>query len=87
MSTDSLIVHDKVADQFLMELKKHLSSKTAGAEGHACRGVFSTRSAERIDGLIQDALSKGARVAAGEHRVEGNVVQPIVVEGITPDMQ
>lgn len=87
MSTDSLIVHEKVADQFLSLLKEHLSTKTAGAEGHACRGVFNKRSAQRIDGMIQDALNKGAKVAAGEYCVEGNVVQPIVVEGTTPDMQ
>jgi benzaldehyde dehydrogenase (NAD) len=41
---------------------------------------------ERIRGLLEDAKAKGARVLAGGE-VEGSVVQPTVLAGVTPEMK
>ena len=41
---------------------------------------------KRVDGLVQDALSKGAVVAGGKHHVDGAVAQPIFLKGVKPGM-
>lgn len=70
-----------------MLLKDHIAKMKAEADSPALRGVFSTSSAERLDSLVDDALDKGARVLAGSRHVARNVVQPLVLAGVTPSMR
>ena len=48
--------------------------------------MISPAAGERVESLITDALSKGAQILAGQFYVQGAVVQPIVLGGVTRDM-
>jgi acyl-CoA reductase-like NAD-dependent aldehyde dehydrogenase len=52
------------------------------------RGLYTEFSAERIQALVDDAVQKGAKVGAGTTlKREGNLLQPVIVEGVTTDMR
>lgn len=51
------------------------------------RGLFSQRSADRVNDLIQDALNKGAKIIIGKQESEKNVIQPVVLDGINKEMK
>ncbi|POY76346.1 hypothetical protein BMF94_0543 [Rhodotorula taiwanensis] len=89
MATQTAIVHESVADQFLTLLTNKYPSASAKSphDGSALRGLFTQASAERVKGAVDDALSKGAKIVAGENRVKGNVIQPVLLTGITEDMR
>ena len=67
MSTERLIVDEKVADEFVAKLAARASQLPAGdPRGHVVLGsLISSQSAEKMDGLIADAVEKGARLVAG----------------------
>ena len=48
--------------------------------------VVSSRSADFIQGLVEDALSRGAR-ALQPWRREGNLIWPMLIDGVTEDMR
>lgn len=50
------------------------------------RGLFTDASAERTREIVEDALGKGAKVALGEVDIKGNVVQPLMLTGVTEAM-
>lgn len=89
MATQTAIVHESIADKFLALLtdKYPSASKASPDDGTALRGLFTQASAERVKGAVDDALSKGAQIVAGENRLEGNVIQPVLLKGITPEMR
>lgn len=71
MSTERLIVHEKVADAFLRRLAEKAASLKCGnprTEGTEVGSLIGMEAAERVDELLQDAVSKGARVVAGGSR-------------------
>src|SRR5439155_289758 len=55
-------------------------------QGTAIGPVINPAAVERIRGLLEDAKTKGARVLAGGE-IEGSVVQPTVLAGVTPEMK
>jgi len=92
MSSDSLIVHEDIAEEFTKVLSSHLSKKHAAAEAEGptgYRGVFNEPAAKRLANLIDDAKSKGAKVVAGQASgIEGrNVLQPVILGDTKPDMK
>ena len=48
--------------------------------------LISSQSAEKMDGLIADAVAKGAKLVAGGKRT-GTVVEATVLDHVTPDMR
>jgi vanillin dehydrogenase len=88
MSTERLVVDEKVADQFAAKLATRAASLPAGdPSGHVVIGpVIGPEAAERIEGLIRDATSKGAVLAAGGKR-NGNILHATVLDRVTPDMR
>jgi acyl-CoA reductase-like NAD-dependent aldehyde dehydrogenase len=90
MATQTAIVHSSIVDKFtaLLSANYPKASSTAGQPGDdaALRGLFTEQSAKRVDEAIKDAVEKGAEIVAGEHRVEGNVVQPVLLKGVTDKM-
>ncbi|KDE06354.1 hypothetical protein MVLG_03264 [Microbotryum lychnidis-dioicae p1A1 Lamole] len=87
MATQTVIAHEPIADKLVGLLNAHAKKVSAASEGAPLRGLFTQASAERAKGIVDDALGKGAKVAAGEWKVEGNLVQPILLQGVTPKMQ
>jgi vanillin dehydrogenase len=89
MSTERVVIDKSVAEQFGEKLAAKASSLPYGDprdEGTAIGPVINGAAVERIRGLLDDAKSKGARVLAGGE-IEGSVVQPTVLAGVTPEMK
>ena len=88
MSTERLIVVEKVADEFVSKLAARAAQLPAGdPRGHVVLGsLISTESAEKMEALIADATSKGAKVKAGGKRT-GTVVEATIVDGVTQAMR
>lgn len=89
MSTERLIVHDKVADAFLRRFAEKAASLRSGnprTEGTEVGSLIGMDAVERVDELLQDAILKGARVVAGGSR-EATVMRPTILDGVRPDMK
>jgi len=89
MSTERIVVDEKVADAFVAKLAAKANSLVVGdpREGNTPLGsLIGVEAAERIQGLINDAVSKGARLAAGG-TVKGTLMAATVVDHITPAMR
>jgi acyl-CoA reductase-like NAD-dependent aldehyde dehydrogenase len=89
MSTDRLIVHRKIADAFIGKFTakaKSLRAGRPGEEGAALAALVGAEAALRVRALVEDALAKGAQVPTGPLGVDGAVMQPAVVDGVTPEM-
>ena len=88
MSTERLIVDNAVADAFAKTLAAKAGALPAGnpAEKNVVLGsLVSKEAADRVQGLIADAVGKGARVLAGNTR-EGTIMTATVLDHVTPKM-
>jgi acyl-CoA reductase-like NAD-dependent aldehyde dehydrogenase len=89
MSTERVIVDEKVADEFAQKLAKRVSGLPVGDpnKGEVVIGsVVGKPTVERVERLVKDAVSKGAKVLIGGES-NGTVMQGIVVDRVTPQMQ
>jgi len=89
MSTERVVVDEKVADAFVAALGGKARSLRAGdpREGDTPLGcVVDLGAAHRIDSLIKDAVNKGARLVAGGG-VDGTIIQATVLDAVTPGMR
>ena len=88
MSTERVVIDRSVAGEFGEKLAAKAGSLPSGDprdQGTAIGPVINAAAVERIRGLLDDARAKGARVLAGGV-IEGSVVQPTVLAGVTPAM-
>jgi acyl-CoA reductase-like NAD-dependent aldehyde dehydrogenase len=88
MSTERLVVDEKVADEFVAMLGERVTGLSAGdPRGDSPLGsVVSSETGDRMVALIEDAVAKGAVVVAGGGR-EGAIVQPTLIDHATPEMR
>jgi acyl-CoA reductase-like NAD-dependent aldehyde dehydrogenase/ABC-type branched-subunit amino acid transport system ATPase component len=88
MSTERLIVDEKVADAFVEKFAAKARSLPHGdPRGHVILGSLVTKEAvARNKELLDDAVAKGARVAAGGE-FNGTVVSATVLDRVTPAMR
>lgn len=89
MSTDWIIVVKSVADEFVGKLKARTSQIRAADPVYevALLGrMISAEAAQRVSGLIEDAVSKGAKILVGG-QIEGCVMQPALLDGIAANMR
>jgi acyl-CoA reductase-like NAD-dependent aldehyde dehydrogenase len=88
MSTERIIVDEKIADAFVEKLAARAAQLPAGdPRGHVVIGsLVSLQSAEKMDALIADAVEKGATLKAGGKR-NGTVVEATVLDGVKPGMR
>lgn len=89
MSTDRIIVDRQVADQFIAKFTakaKTLRAGKPGEEGAALAAMVGSEAAARVKALVEDALAKGADVPTGPLTVDGSIMQPVVVDRVTPEM-
>lgn len=89
MSTERLVVDDKVADEFVAKLVKKASTLIAGDprdESLAFGSVVSREATQRVKKLLDDAVKQGAKIAAGG-TVDGTIMQPAVVDNVTNQMR
>jgi salicylaldehyde dehydrogenase len=90
MSTERLIVDEKVADEFVAKFAaraKELASGDPAVNPQCIIGPMITPSSgPRINDLIQDALAKGAKLVCGG-AAEGAVMPATILDYVTADMQ
>ena len=88
MSTERLIVDEKIADEFVAKLAARTKQLPAGdPRGHVVLGsLVNLDAALKMDALIDDAVTKGAVVVAGGKRT-GPVVEATIVDRVTPAMR
>lgn len=88
MSTERLIVDEKVADEFVSKLAARASQLPAGdPRGHVVLGsLISSQAADKMEELVADAVAKGARLVAGGKRT-GTVVEATLLDHVTPAMR
>lgn len=88
MSTERLIVDDKVADEFVTKLAARASHLPAGdPRGHVVLGsLISSQAADKMEELVADAVAKGAKLVAGGKRT-GTVVEATLLDHVTPSMR
>src|SRR5215471_7483247 len=88
MSTERIIVDEKVADAFVAKLAAKASKLPAGdPRGHVVLGsLVDLAPAERMDVLIADAVERGAKLVAGGQR-KGTIVEATLLDHVTPQMK
>jgi acyl-CoA reductase-like NAD-dependent aldehyde dehydrogenase len=88
MSTERLIVDEKVADSFAAKLAKRVAALPTGdpRKGDFVLGsVVGKPTVERVQKLVNEAVAKGAKVLCGGES-DGTIMKGIVVDKVTPDM-
>jgi acyl-CoA reductase-like NAD-dependent aldehyde dehydrogenase len=89
MSTERFVVDETIADAFVARFAERASALPVGdpADGTAAviGPVISRSSGNRINGLIEDALAKGAVLAAGG-RADGAVMPATILDKVVPGM-
>jgi vanillin dehydrogenase len=88
ISTERLVVDASVADAFVAKLAKRVAALTVGdpREKVVLGSLVSAAAGERMEALIADAASKGAKVVAGGKR-NGAIVEATVIDRVTPQMR
>jgi acyl-CoA reductase-like NAD-dependent aldehyde dehydrogenase len=89
MSTERLVVDARVADEFVDRLAakvKTLRAGVPGTEGCVLGAMVSLDAADRVRAMIDDAVNKGATLVTGG-QVEGTIMQPALLDHVTPAMQ
>lgn len=89
MSTERVIVDNQVADIFVEKFAARAQGLKAGDprnESNTLGTLINAQSGEKLNSLIDDAVSRGAHLAAGG-KAEGVVMQATVIDGVTSDMR
>ena len=89
MSTERIIVMDEIADRFAEAFAAKVATLTAGDPREAKQPLGSLVNAEaanRVKALVEDALSKGARLIAGGGG-SGTMLDATAVDGVTSSMR
>lgn len=85
-------VHEKIYDQFVSALLEKMSAFKVGpglAEGTTHGPLIHGRAVDKVESLLKDATSKGAKIALGGKRLPDlgpNFFAPTVLTDCTPDM-
>ena len=89
MSTERLIVDERVTGEFASKLAAKAATLIAGDPRKAkapLGSVIGFEAVERIGGLVRDAVSKGARILAGGG-AKGVLMDAVVLDHVTPAMR
>lgn len=91
MATQTAILHESIADKFV-DLFSAKFPKASNEPSSQMRGLFTEGSADRTHEILEDALSKGAKIVCGPEQTDsskesGNIVQPRLLKGITEEMK
>ena len=88
MSTERVVVDETVADSFVAKFAAKASSLPAGDPrgGNVVLGsLVSVEAAQKVERLVQDAVTKGAKLVAGGKR-EGSIMEATVLDHVKPHM-
>lgn len=88
ISTERIVVDQSIANEFVEKFSTKVASLEAGdpRKGKFPLGVMISReSTIRVKNLVEDAMSKGARLLAG-FEMDDIVMQPVLLDGVNPSM-
>jgi aldehyde dehydrogenase (NAD+) len=88
MSTEKLLVHESVYDAFMQKFLARAGKLRTGHvndKGNTIGPMVNTRQAHRVKALIDDAVTRGARVDLGG-KAWDNFVEPTVLSNISTEM-
>jgi acyl-CoA reductase-like NAD-dependent aldehyde dehydrogenase len=87
MSTERVLVEQAVADEFAALFAAEAQKLRADGAAHRPLGtLISAASVLRLRGMVEDALSKGARLIEGGEAYN-NIMQPTILDDVTPGMR
>jgi acyl-CoA reductase-like NAD-dependent aldehyde dehydrogenase len=89
MSTERVVVDEKVADAFVEKLARKAASLRSGNPRKVqvpLGSLVDKAPADRVRSLIDDAVGKGAVLAAGG-KVDGTIVSATVLDKVAPGMR
>jgi acyl-CoA reductase-like NAD-dependent aldehyde dehydrogenase len=86
MSADRIIVDRKVAPAFLEKFAAKTASLKAAPADAPLAGMVDPAAAARVAKMVDDAIAKGASVLPARPTVEGNIMQPALIDEVTPEM-
>jgi succinate-semialdehyde dehydrogenase/glutarate-semialdehyde dehydrogenase len=86
-AANRFIVHEAVADEFarrIAERVKGLSIGRGTEKGIDIGPLINDKAVDKADGLVQDAVSRGAQLVTGGRRIDGpgSFYEPTVVSGV-----
>ncbi|GIO26297.1 NADP-dependent glyceraldehyde-3-phosphate dehydrogenase [Ornithinibacillus bavariensis] len=83
-----VLVHERVADELVSLLKEQIETLSVGSpeENSVIVPLINNKSADFVQGLLDDAIEKGATVVTGNRR-EGNLIYPTLLDHVTGEMQ
>ncbi len=90
ISTQRVLVHNDIADEFVAALVKEVSALVVGDpmdEQTDVSSLISTGERDRVTEWIDEAVAGGASVAYGGDVDDQGVLGPTVLTGVTPDMK
>ncbi len=89
MSTERIVVDEKVADEFVEKFAAHAKKLVSGdprVNPDCVIGpMVASSSGARLNAMIDDAVAKGARIAAGG-KADGAVMPATVIDHVKPGM-
>ncbi|WP_166507146.1 aldehyde dehydrogenase family protein [Frigidibacter mobilis] len=87
IAPDHVFVHRAVKDAFLAALRARIGKSygEAASSPHLAQ-IVNDRHAERLSGLLGDALAKGAQLTLGGE-AQGRRMAPTLIEALTPEMR
>lgn len=82
-----VLVHNSVADELAFILKEEIDKLAVGSpeKGSTVVPLIDEQSADFVQGLIEDAIEKGATLLTGNKR-ERNLIYPTLLDHVTEDM-
>jgi len=86
MSADRILVDRKIAPAFIDRLAAKTATLRAAPADAPLAGMIDPAAAGRVAAMLQDARERGA-IVLQTGGLEGNVLQPAIVDGVTPDMR
>lgn len=89
MSTERLVVDEKIADEFVEAMAAKVRTLKAGDPRRSdspLGSLVDLKAAQRVEALVKDAVSKGAVLAAGGG-CEGTLMDATLLDRVTPAMR
>jgi acyl-CoA reductase-like NAD-dependent aldehyde dehydrogenase len=89
MSTERIVVDEKVADSFLQKFvarAKDIHAADPRKDGTKLGAMITEQAAQRVRAMIDDAVQKGATLALAGHQ-QGVFVDPTILDRVGPGMR
>ena len=90
ISTQRVLVHRSIADEFTAALVAHVDTLVVGDpldEATDVSALISKGERDRVAGWVEEARAAGATVATGGSLTDDGVLRPTVIANATPDLK